>query len=313
MTASLASIASPNPLPNDLIFLERGWLSSNTTLLLGSHPVVIDSGHHSHANQLLELIQHSLGTQAPDQLINTHLHSDHCGGNQAIQSRWPGIDIFSPQSVFKATRSWDQNTLTFEATGQHCPRFVPTNALSDGQELVLNGRTWQIHNAHGHDADSFVLFAPKERILLSADALWENGFGVLFDELNTAKGFESQAKTLQLIHTLKPSWVLPGHGPIFCDVSRALDKAQARLEHWQKNPSLHSQHAALVLMKFHLMVNEEVPITDLLSWAHRVHHLKFIYKSQQEHDSFESWFRQRLETLSDKKALDLKDGVAYNR
>ena len=282
-------------------------------LLLGSHPVVIDSGHHVHAKQLLELIQHSLGPQAPARLINTHLHSDHCGGNHAIQSHWPAIDIFIPDSVYEATLSWDQNTLSFQSTGQSCPRFVPTTPLSDGQELVLNGRTWQIHNAHGHDADSFVLFAPKERILLSADALWENGFGVLFDELNSAKGFESQAKTLQLIKTLKPSWVLPGHGPIFCDVTKALDKAQARLEHWQKNPTHHLQHAALVLMKFHLMVNEKIPIRDLLSWAHRVQLLKFIYTTQQEHVSFDDWIMQRLESLSDKKALDLKDGVAYNR
>ena len=303
----------PNPLPNDLIFFERGWLSSNTTLLLGSQPVVIDSGHHVHAQQLIELIQHSLGSQAPAHLINTHLHSDHCGGNHSIQSHWPGIDIFIPKSIYEATLVWDQHQLSFEATGQNCPRFGANIALSDGQELMLNGRTWQIHNAHGHDADSFVLFAPKERILLSADALWEHGFGVLFDELLSGNGFESQANTLQLINTLNPSWVLPGHGPIFCDVKRALDKAQARLEHWQKNPSQHSQHAAHVLLKFHLMVKGKVPIVDLLLWAHQVPLLKFIYQTQQEHDSFDGWIMQRLASLSDKKALDLKDGVVFNR
>ena len=31
-----------------------------------------------------------------DLLLNTHLHSDHCGGNAALQARHPGVRTLIP-------------------------------------------------------------------------------------------------------------------------------------------------------------------------------------------------------------------------
>jgi glyoxylase-like metal-dependent hydrolase (beta-lactamase superfamily II) len=77
-------------LPADMLFLERGWLSSNCMLLLGPEDTaLIDAGYHSHVDQTLSLLRHGLRERTLTTLLNTHLHSDHCGGNAAIQACWP--------------------------------------------------------------------------------------------------------------------------------------------------------------------------------------------------------------------------------
>ena len=300
-------------LPSDVVFLERGWLNSNTTLLLGPKAVVIDSGYHQHAPQLVSLIEHELGIQAPAQLINTHLHSDHCGGNQTLQHHWPQIETFIPKSIFESTCQWDPKQLTFELTGQECPRFQAQGGLLDGQELKINSRTWEIHNTLGHHADSFVLFAPQERLLISADTLWEDGFGVLFDEFVTGSGFEAQEKTLHLIESLKPRWVLPGHGRAFNTVTAALKRAYSRLEYWQNSPQQHAQHAALVIIKFHLMVVESIQWDQLLTWARSVPLLKSIHNELDCEEEFDDWILKRLESLVNKNAAEFSQGLVRNR
>jgi glyoxylase-like metal-dependent hydrolase (beta-lactamase superfamily II) len=299
---------TPKDLPQDLVFFERGWLSSNTVLLRGDDPVVIDSGHTSHAKLLASLIQHRLGPQAPTKLINTHLHSDHCGGNAHLLDIWPQLDTWVPQRVLNATNMWDEHRLTFADLGQHCPRFKAQSPLEAGQTLLLNKRVWEIHDGPGHDADSVLLFAPHERILISADALWENGFGVLFDALQNLSGFDQQEKTLDLIESLNPQWVLPGHGGPFNDIKSAITRARGRLAHWRHEPQSHAQHAAHVLIKFHLMVRQSIAVAHLLQWAQEVRLLQRIHQDFHGEDTFDTWFMHRIESLCLKKALRMKQG-----
>ena len=80
---------TPCPLlPSDITVFERGWLSSNNVLLDdGETAVLIDTGYCTHAEQTLALVAHALGERLLDHVLNTHLHSDHCGGNGALQAR----------------------------------------------------------------------------------------------------------------------------------------------------------------------------------------------------------------------------------
>src|SRR5207237_217473 len=74
-------------LPPTLRVFERGWLSSNNVLFLGrEETALVDSGYATHAEQTVALVTHALGGRTLDRLVNTHLHSDHCGGNAALQA-----------------------------------------------------------------------------------------------------------------------------------------------------------------------------------------------------------------------------------
>ena len=58
------------------------------------------------------------------------------------------------------------------------------------EPLRAGGRDWEVLEAPGHDPDSVMLFDRAAGVLLSADALWEHGFGVVFPEMDGEPGFE---------------------------------------------------------------------------------------------------------------------------
>src|SRR5205085_11810672 len=143
--------------------------------------------------------------------------------------------------------------LTYVPTGQQCPRFSFDSVLRPGSSLLLGDKVWDIHAAPGHDPHSVILFEPRSRTLVSADALWENGFGIVFPELEGVHAFTEVAATLDVIEKLQPLVVLPGHGSAFAGVDGALARARSRLSAYVADPRRHATHAAKVLLKFKLL------------------------------------------------------------
>ena len=255
-------------LPKGLTVFERGWLSSNNILIMGeAATALVDTGYCTHQDQTLELVKAKLKGKALDYLVNTHLHSDHCGGNAILQKHYPQAITYIPEPYADAVTNWDEKKLSFASTGQLCFPFSFNQVLLTGQEIQLGDLTWQIHAAPGHDPDSVILFEPQSRCLISADALWQHGFGVVFPELVNTPAFELVGQTLDLIEKLNPLVVIPGHGQVFSDVSDALARARERLAVFQKFPIKHTSHAAKVLLKFKLMELKKIAIAEFIEWA----------------------------------------------
>lgn len=281
---------SPPKLPPDIVVFERGWLSSNNILLLGgTHAALVDTGYVTHAEQTLGLLRSVLDEQAPAKLINTHLHSDHCGGNAAVQSHFPGIKTYIPpgQSIF--VTNWDPVALSYVPTGQTCPRFGFDALLEPGGSIRLGHRDWQIHAAPGHDPHSIILFQSDLRLLISADALWENGFGVVFPEIEGLSAFDQVAQTLDLIEELNPLLVIPGHGSPFDDVSQALDKARTRLQFFCSEPLRHARYASKVLVKFKLLEFQRLSLSSLHLWMQQTSYLSLLHRLYFSESSFTQW------------------------
>ena len=266
ITNPAAPIASHAALQG-LTVLQRGWLSSNNVLLhgQGQGAVLVDSSHLLHAPQTLALVRQALGGEALAGIVNTHLHSDHCGGNATLQAALGGR-ITVPIRAFDAARAWDEDRLSYRHTGQRCQRFHPDAALAPGQSLSAGGRQWQALAAPGHDPDSLLLFDARHGVLVSADALWENGFGVVFPELEGEPGFDDVAAVLDHIESLGATWVIPGHGAPFRDVAGALHRARQRLAAFRADPARHRRHGLKVLVKYHLMEEQQQAWPDFLSW-----------------------------------------------
>lgn len=266
-------------LPPDIRVFERGWLSSNNILIVGAQGAsLIDSGYCTHAGQTVALVERALGDRPLDVLINTHLHSDHCGGNAALQSRYPDIHTRIPPGHSQHVLDWDPSALSFSPTGQQCPAFVFNSLLLPGSEIKLGERTWQIHAAAGHDPHSVVLFEPELGLLISADALWENGFGVVFPELEGQSGFEEVSRTLDLIASLHPRLVIPGHGRCFVDVETSLGAARRRLDYFIRDPVKHATYAAKVLLKFKLLELQRIDIPELMTWSQNTPYLSALHQ-----------------------------------
>jgi glyoxylase-like metal-dependent hydrolase (beta-lactamase superfamily II) len=268
MAQSLTRAGEVAALPTGMRVFERGWLSANGILFEGPEgTALVDTGYASHSAQTVALVQAALGTKPLARILNTHLHSDHCGGNAALQQVFPEVSTLIPPGQARFVRDWDPVALTYSPTGQQCPAFRFDGLLQPGATVTLGSRRWQIHAAPGHDPHSIILFEPESGLLLSADALWENGFGVIFEELEGEAAFREVAATLALIEQLAPRAVVPGHGRVFTDVVRALAVARARLEAFERDPRKHARHAAKVLLKFKLLEVQQVVESDLQRWV----------------------------------------------
>lgn len=306
---------APVPLAPGVQVLQRGWLSSNNTLIRDGKgaATLVDSGYCSHSAQTLALVASALNGDQLTQLVNTHLHSDHCGGNAALQASYPGICTLIPPGHAQAVTRWSVHELTFEATGQSCPRFAYQGLLIPGQELRIGTQRWQIHAAPGHDPHSVVLFEPVERILISADALWENGFGVVFPELDGIDAFGCVSDTLDLIESLGATTVIPGHGSVFHDVAKALATARARLNYFVRNPERHRNYAAKVLLKFKLLELQETTAAALGHWAGSTPYLRSILGQQQSQSEVDERVCELMEQLVQSGAARRQGMSIYNQ
>jgi glyoxylase-like metal-dependent hydrolase (beta-lactamase superfamily II) len=296
-------------LPSNITLFERGWLSSNNILIDSAEgSALIDSGYVTHSAQTLALLDDALDGENLDVLVNTHLHSDHCGGNAALQKAYPGMTTFIPPGLSEHVRTWDAQALTYAPTGQSCPQFGFDAVLVPDTEIRLGGMQWQIHAAPGHDPHSVVLFEPESRLLISADALWERGFGVVFPELEGVDAFEAVGKTIDLIESLKPLMVIPGHGPAFSEVAPAIAVARERLANFVNNPEKHINYAAKVLVKFRLLEVQSVKLATLVGWAQATPYFVMIHATHFADRAFAEWVGSLVNDLVRSGAASL-DGV----
>jgi glyoxylase-like metal-dependent hydrolase (beta-lactamase superfamily II) len=132
-----------------------------------------------------------------------------------------------------------------------------------------------------------VLFEPASATLISADALWENGFGVVFPEL------EGEG----LIESLAPALVIPGHGAVFSDVDKAIAVARERLNGFLANPAKHTRHAAKVLLKFKLLEVQSLPYAAFVAWVQATPYFRMMFDRHLSGPDFGLWIDELVAEL----------------
>lgn len=314
----MTDLDHPIALPPGLTVLERGWLSANSVVCVGPNgTALVDSGYCSHANQTLALLEPCLAGRPLNRLLNTHLHSDHCGGNAALQQRYPALRTFIPPGEAAAVRQWDTERLSYQPTGQQCPRFRADDLLQPGTTIELAGLDWKVLAAPGHDPHAVLLFQADHAVLISGDALWDNGFGVVFPEIEGVAAFDEVATTLDLIESLSARVVVPGHGPVFggnaARVAQALARARSRLAQFRAQPQQHTLYAAKVLLKFRLMDLRHLPLADFLAWATRTPYLAALHQAAEAAEPLEHWVQTLLAGMARSGSLHLADGWVSDR
>ncbi len=301
--------SDPVTLPFDVLrmtVLERGWLSSNQAVFAAcdaAPATVVDSGFSGHAVQTLALLDRALRGERLGRIVNTHLHSDHCGGNHALQQRG-GVDTWIPLRSVDAVRRWDDEALSYKLTDQPCPRFAVDHALVPGATIALGPAEWEIHAAPGHDMDAVLLFEPQTRTLIAGDALWEDRLAIIFPELVGDDGFGPTRATLALIERLDPRRVIPGHGRPFDDVARALAASRQRVDAFERQPERHAHHAARALLMFHLLEVRAAALDDLVRWMQATPIYRIVARrAGLDHDGAAGWALAHVRRLVDEGVL----------
>ncbi len=259
-------------LPPGIDVIERGWLSANNVLLFdGPEATLVDSGYVSHAAQTVALVREVLGGRRLARLINTHSHSDHIGCNAAVQRAF-ACRIGVPEGMADAVARWDEEALLLSVAAQQGEPFKADFTLAPGERLVMGGLEWQALPAPGHDMDALVFYAPDARLLISGDALWRDGFGILFAEvIGAGGGIEAVRETLEAIARLPVDLVIPGHGAPFVEVDDALRAAFSRLQAFEQDGARMARNAIRACITFMLLEQRRIDLDALPVYLAEVH------------------------------------------
>jgi len=259
-------------LPPQVHVFVRDWLSANHVVLKSPGGcVVIDPGYGKHVPLTLALIASRMGLDGRPlaMLVNTHCHSDHMGGNAAVKRAY-GCPVAVPAGEAPLIEAWDERGLWLGYAGQRAERFAVDEVLQPGATYAWGELEWRALAAPGHDMGALVFFNDEHRILVSGDALWEKGYGMVMPREIDEAALPSTRATLEMIAGLGARCVIPGHGEPFTDVDAALERAFHRTASFETDPLRMARHALKVLLVFTLLDRERMPLASLAGHVERV-------------------------------------------
>jgi glyoxylase-like metal-dependent hydrolase (beta-lactamase superfamily II) len=259
-------------LPPQLHVFVRDWLSANNVLLKGRDgAVLIDTGYVRHAPLTLALLATTRGLsgQPLAKIVNTHCHSDHMGGNGALVRAY-GCPVAVPEGEAASIAAWDDRSLLLEYCDQNADRFAVGEVLRAGSTHVWGDLEWDAIAAPGHDMGALCFYNADYRVLVSGDALWEQGFGFVMPPQIDPQALPATRATLEALSVLDVRVVIPGHGEPFTGYDAAIERAFRRLEAFEEDPMRLARHALKVVLTFALLDRRSLPLADLPSYVERV-------------------------------------------
>ena len=250
----------------------RDWLSANNVVLRSPRGhTLIDSGYGKYSALTLALVAspRGIGSDPLAEIVNTHCHSDHFGGNAALAARY-GCPIALPEAEVPIVERWDTAALLLDIADQHAERFHVDRAIVAGTTEVWGDLEWQVLAAPGHAMRAVVFFNPEHRILISGDALWENGFGFVMPAVMDPDALPATRATLDMIAGLDVRTVIPGHGDVITAPGPALDRAFKRVAAFEADESRVARHALKALLTFNLLDRRSMPLAALPAFVDNI-------------------------------------------
>jgi glyoxylase-like metal-dependent hydrolase (beta-lactamase superfamily II) len=175
-------------------FLEAEGYDSNTIIVLGNEPFLVDTGTGQNPEPLKTALK-ELAVE-PTAIVNTHCHFDHCGGNHLFNAR---VYAHRPDDEHIRTGDKHMQAAFFEVAPG------PQDVTPLGKEF----RGWTVIHTPGHTQGSCCLL--RDNILISGDTIFAQGYG----RTDLPGGSEeAMRQSLALLSTVDYSILLPGHGPL---------------------------------------------------------------------------------------------------
>jgi len=115
-----------------------------------------------------------------------------------------------------------------------------------------------------------MFFEPMHRILISGDALWENGMGFVWPQEGANPYMDAALDTLAAIERLDPAIVIPGHGQPFQRVGAAVASVRSRMQALARDPKKNARHMAKVMFVFALLDRGSMPAAEVGDYLERV-------------------------------------------
>lgn len=193
--------------------------------------LLIDTGiDNSQAVKIDEIIKDN-GLH-PRYIINTHTHTDHCGGNSYFKKNYPGCMLYAGtlEKLFLENPEL-HNTMLFSASPLKplgkISKYSEVDFTLDYGTLRLDEKKLEIHALPGHTADHIGIITP-ENVCFSGDALFSEQ---IMDKYSLPNLFDIEASiaTLNYIKELPADVFVISHRHSFINREEALELADANL------------------------------------------------------------------------------------
>jgi len=262
----MKSNLAENEILKDLFFIERGFLNGNHFVYRSDSPVLIDTGYISGFDETEELITR-LGVNLPDisLIISTHTHCDHIGGNNRIQQK-SGCDIALHKVGKYFMDSRDDWSTWWRYYNQEAEFFKCTRSLEDGDIITLGPHQFQVLYTPGHASDGIVLYHQREKILISADTLWQTDMAVMTLRVEGSRALFHMQESLQKIEALDVQTVYPGHGRPFHDMPQAIDRSKQRIDNFLRHPEDIGDDVLKKIIVYTLLMKKSMPADTLFGY-----------------------------------------------
>jgi glyoxylase-like metal-dependent hydrolase (beta-lactamase superfamily II) len=184
----------------------------DSNIYLVGKDTIIDSGTGSNFVRLYDIFKRlKLDFEGIKNVVNTHMHWDHIGGNGFFENA--KIHIHEKDAPVLEKGDVNMSNSSYFSGKMH-PMKVAAK-LKEGDEIF----GFKVLHTPGHSPGSICLFDSKNKILISGDTVFADGVG----RVDLPGGSEGEMeKSLEKISSLKIEKILPGHGE---PVLKAADKA----------------------------------------------------------------------------------------
>ncbi len=250
-------------LPRLVRWQARPFPDANLLLLPGPHPAMVDTGFVGSATQTRDWAEAQAGARI-ELVVNTHWHSDHVGGNAALQAAGAAIAAGTPDA--EAVRRRDPGCCVAEYLDQPVAPYTVDHALDDGAILTLGQTRWQVVRTPGHTLGHLCLWQPDERLLVVGDALSDYDVGWVCTALDGPDATASALASLERLDALHPRVILPAHGPLPADPAAALATAHRRAQRLVDDPDGAVWYAARRIFAFALMIRGGLPVDTITDY-----------------------------------------------
>ncbi len=180
-------------------------LDCNTYVITGNPGIIIDPGNTQFlASRVGGMKQDGIDPSDIGIIVNTHLHMDHCGANEAFK-RLSGAKV-----ALHPVQKENYQLVVIDGArlfGMEPLEFSEDYVLDDSP-LSNDGMELEMIVSPGHSPDSVCFYNRKDKVLVCGDVLFEMNTGRVDLPGGNAGDLK---KSIEALSLLDIEYLLPGH------------------------------------------------------------------------------------------------------
>lgn len=143
-------------------------------------------------------------------VLGTHAHIDHVLGNDYVCKKY-AVPYYLHNADL-VTLSMMERTATMYGFDAAIPSPLPTQELTDGQDLVLGSLTFKVIHTPGHCPGHVVFYNAENNFVINGDVLFAGSFGRVDLPGGDLETLKRSIKD-KMFHLPEDTIVYCGHGP----------------------------------------------------------------------------------------------------